>query len=319
LLCVSSAPAPESLKQQIEQRIQSADGQFAVAYKDLQDGETVLINEKETFHAASTMKVPVMIEVFKQAGEGKFKLDDEVVLKNEFKSLVDGSPFSVDPADDSDSASYELIGQKVTIRYLVERMIRLSSNLTTNVLIELVGARNATRTMRSLGANNIKVLRGVEDGKAFRQGLLNTTTAYDLLLIAEAIAGQTLISKEACKNMIEIMLRQEFKDKIPARLPPEVKVAHKTGSITGVEHDFGIVFLPDGRTYVLAILSKDLKSGAQGRKTIAEISRMIFDHVVSKRKSLRNSGGSPYPMDLAVGQNNNESPQEKELSNHASK
>jgi beta-lactamase class A len=279
------------LRQQLLDRIQTADGRLAVAFKDMKDGETTLINEKERFHAASTMKVPVMIEVFNQAKQTKLDLTGMVLLKNEFKSIVDGSWFSVDPGDDSDQASYKLIGQPVSVRYLIERMITVSSNLATNVLIERVGAQNVTKTMRSLGANDIQVLRGVEDIKAYRQGLNNSTTAYDLMLIAEALVAKRVVSKQACDEMIEVLLKQEHREKLPARLPATVKIAHKTGSITGVEHDFGIVFLPDKSQYVVAILSKELKSNEGGIKTIADISRLIYDHVISKRKTLRAGRG----------------------------
>lgn len=266
----------ENLKSAIEAKLKTVEGQFAVAFKDLQTGKTLFINEKENFHAASTMKTPVMIEVFKQAKAGKFKLSDSILVKNEFKSIVDGSPYSMDIADDSGDGLYKMIGKKMTIYDLTYQMIIVSSNLATNILIDLVDARNANESMRKLGAKDIQVLRGVEDQKAFEKGLNNTTTAYDLMLIFEKIAQNKVIDKQSCEEMRKILFDQKFNEIIPDKLPKTVKVAHKTGSITGVQHDSGIVYLPDGRKYVLVLFSKKLKSADAGVKILAEVSEAIY-------------------------------------------
>ncbi len=269
-------PSIESTKTAIEAKLKNVEGEFAVAFKDLQTGKTLFINEKENFHAASTMKTPVMIEVFKQAKAGKFKLTDSILVKNEFKSIVDGSPYSMDIADDSGDGMYKQIGKKMTIYDLTYQMIIVSSNLATNILIDLVDAKNANESMRKLGAKDIQVLRGVEDQKAFDKGLSNTTTAYDLMLIFEKIAQNKVIDKKSCEEMRKILFDQKFNEIIPERLPKTVKVAHKTGSITGVQHDSGIVYLPDGRKYVLVLLSKKLKNADAGVKVLAEVSEMIY-------------------------------------------
>jgi beta-lactamase class A len=250
-----------------------------VAFKDLATGDELLIREKESFHAASTMKTPVMIEVYKQAGEGKFSMQDSVVVKNEFKSIVDGSPFSLDPEDDSEKALYQQLGKKRTISDLVYDMIIVSSNLATNIIIEKVDAKNVTQTMRDLGANDIQVLRGVEDSKAFEKGMSNTTTAYDLMIIFDILAKEEMVSHEASHAMTDILLDQRFNDIIPKKLPKDVKVAHKTGNINGVHHDSGIVFLPDGRTYVLVLLSKNLADEEAGKEAMASVSELIYKHV----------------------------------------
>lgn len=265
------------LKKAIEEKLSTVEGDFALAFKDLQTGKTLFIHEHESFHAASTMKTPVMIEVFKQAKAGKFKLSDSIVVKNEFKSIVDGSLFSLDISDDSADDMYKKIGQKMTIYDLTYQMIIVSSNLATNVLIDLVGAKNANASMRILGANDIQVLRGVEDNKAFKLGMNNTVTAYDLMLIFEKLAQKKVVSKKASEQMIDILFDQKFNETIPGKLPKDVKVAHKTGSITGVQNDSGIVYLPDGRKYVLVVLSRKLKNEKQGIEVLAEVSRMIYD------------------------------------------
>jgi beta-lactamase class A len=269
----------QQLKQQIIEELAKQKGTFAVAFKDLATGNELLINEHDTFHAASTMKTPVMIEVFKQAAEGKFSLSDSVVIKNEFKSIVDSSTYNLDSADDSEFDLYKHIGEKLTIYNLVYDMIIASSNLATNMIIELVNAKNVTQTMRSLGAKDIQVLRGVEDDKAFEKGLNNITTAYDLMVIFEKMAKGETVSNKASETMIKILLDQRFNDIIPAGLPKEVKVAHKTGFITGIHHDSGIVFLPDGRKYVLVLLSKNLEDENGAVKTMAAVSKMIYQYI----------------------------------------
>jgi beta-lactamase class A len=276
---IAQKPTLENLKDSILLKLKSVEGVFGVAFKDLQTNQTLLINEKENFHAASTMKTPVMIEVFKQAKAKKFKLTDSILVKNEFKSIVDGSPFSLDISDDSADGMYKKIGTKMTIYDLTYQMIIVSSNLATNILIDLVNAKNANTTMRKMGARDIQVRRGVEDTKAFNLNMNNSVTAYDLLLIFEQIARKKVVDKKASEAMTQILFDQKFNEVIPAHLPKDVKVAHKTGSITGVQHDSGIVFLPDGRTYVLVVLSKKLTNTKAGVKALAEVSEMIYNFI----------------------------------------
>jgi len=267
------------LHQRILAVLDTVQGTFAVAFKDLQTGQTLYINEHEQFHAASTMKTPVMVEVFKQAEEQKLSLDDVIEIRNSFKSIIDGSEYSLELTDDSEDGLYNYIGGKESIRNLVFKMITVSSNLATNLLIEKIGAENVMKTMKAAGIDEIHVLRGVEDAKAFQAGKNNTVTAWGLAQLFERIAKKQLVSPAACDSMINILLNQQFKNMIPARLPAAVKVAHKTGSITNVQHDSGIIYLPDGRTYVLVILSKNLRSNAEGVNVIAELSKIIYEFI----------------------------------------
>lgn len=278
-----STMTPEQLKNRITTALQKQEGRFALAFKDLSTGTTLLLNDDTTFHAASTMKTPVLIEVYRQAAAGRFSLTDSVLVKNEFHSIVDSSVYSLNPEDDSEKHLYTLIGTKRTLYDLVYDMIIMSSNLATNIVIEYVGAKNVTRTMRELGAKDIQVLRGVEDAKAYEQKLNNTTTAYDLMVIFEKIATGQAVDSASSQAMISILLDQHFNEIIPARLPKDVKVAHKTGNITGVQHDSGIVFLPDGRKYVLVILSKGLQDEKAAIATMAEVSEMIYQYVAKQK------------------------------------
>jgi beta-lactamase class A len=271
------------LRQQIEQALSKQPGVFAVAFKDLSTGKELLIREREEFHAASTMKTPVMIEVYKQAAQHKLSLTDPMTITTEFKSIVDGSPYSLHAEQDSDTSIYKAVGTTRPLSALVYDMIIVSSNLATNMVIERVGAQNVTRTMRDLGAKDMQVRRGVEDSKAFAQGLNNTTTAYDLMVIFDKIASGKAVSREASNAMIATLLDQKFNDAIPGKLPKAVRVAHKTGSITGVRHDSGIVLLPDGRKYVLVLLSKDIKDDKATIETMATVSEWIYKYVVSSK------------------------------------
>ncbi|AWW29279.1 serine hydrolase [Echinicola strongylocentroti] len=284
-----SSPSEEGsvgeLREAINTRLDKVEGDFAVAFRSMgAEPVTLLINEKETFHAASTMKTPVMIALYKQVAAGNIALDDSVKIVNEFKSIVDGSPYSMDLSVDSQEGLYGKIGQYSTYRELNFQMIMMSSNLATNILIDKLDAKKVTEAMRSLGAKDIEVLRGVEDLKAYEQGLSNTTTAYDLMLIMEAIAGGKAVSEEASLAMFEVLKAQHFNEIIPGQLPKNVTVAHKTGSITGVRHDSGIVELPDGRRYVLVLLSKNLKVPSEGIEAMADVSRMLYEYIKGKER-----------------------------------
>lgn len=273
-------PAQEVLLDSIRATLGREKGEFAMAFRNTATGETLLLNERQRYHAASTMKTPVMIELYKQADEGKFQLTDQMMVKNVFKSIVDSSLYQLDPADDSQQDLYKEIGKTRTIYELMYQMIILSSNLATNILIEKLGGTNVTATMRELGAMDIQVLRGVEDNKAYAKGLNNSTTAYDLMLIFDQIAKGKVVNPQACREMIKVLLDQKFNDIIPARLPAGVKVAHKTGSITALHHDSGIVFLPDGRTYSLVLLSAKLGDEKAAIAAMARVSELVYQYVV---------------------------------------
>jgi len=281
LISTSGAFASDSLTDSIRARIASEPGAIVgVSYRDLETGQSLDIAADTVFHAASTMKVPVMIEVLKRAQAGAFSLDQQILLVNQFASLADGSPFSLNAADDGDSVLYGKIGERVTVRELLTRMITRSSNLATNQLIELVGPANVTATARSLGAPNISVLRGVEDQKAFDRGMINTTTSADLAILLSAIENGTVLSSSSSAAMRDILLAQEFNEKIPAGLPPGTKIAHKTGEITAVSHDAAVVYPTGRKPYVLVVLTKGVRDGKASSSLIADISRLVWAHAI---------------------------------------
>lgn len=289
--CSKQFESPERKKRALETRlldiIQASGANVGVAFKDLESGINLFINEKDQMHAASTMKVPVMIEVFKQAEEGRFKLDDSIVIKNEFHSIADGSLYLMEAGSDSEEDLYQKIGKKISLRELLFRMITVSSNLATNILIELVEAKNIKKTMDSLGIHNMLVLRGVQDLKAFEEGLNNRTDAFDMMQVMEAIAENKAGSAAACREMIQILSQQVFRDKIPAGLPEGLRVANKTGSITDIDHDAALVFPEGRRPYVLVVLSRGIHDPVKAQELIAGISSLFYEFVMEMEKNGR--------------------------------
>jgi beta-lactamase class A len=286
---IAIAQRSDSLLERIQARIAEEPGaQVGLAYVDIASGDTLFLNADTSFHAASTMKVPVMIELFRRANTGSFRMDQGLLLVNQFASLADGSPYALDLGSDSDSTLYHRIGERVRVDTLLRLMITRSSNFATNTLITLVGADAVTRTMRSLGAQRIQVLRGVEDGKAFEKGLNNTTTARDLALILRAIQEGRAASPAATREMLGILLAQEFDKKIPAGLPPGTRVAHKTGEITAVSHDAAIVYPSGRKPYVLVVLTRGIADGSKSARLIADLSAIVYAH-----SSGADAAGSP--------------------------
>jgi len=258
----------------IQQRIAASGADVAVYFKTLDDKSEWSVRADDVFHAASTMKVPVLIELFRQVQQSRVKLDDKIVVKNEFHSMVDGSSYQLNAADDSESNLYKAEGQTRTLRELCELMITVSSNLATNLIMGKLGAENIRATVHALGADGVVVLRGVEDGKAFEKGLNNTTTARGLAILLEAIAKKTAVDAASSQEMIAILKRQKFNEGIPAGVPPGISVAHKTGEITSIHHDAAIVFAK--RPYVLVILVRGLADIKQSAALMADISRQIY-------------------------------------------
>jgi beta-lactamase class A len=273
----------DSLLARIEARIRRVPGaEVGLAYIDPAAGDSLFRNADSTFHAASTMKVPVMIELYRRAAAGGFTMNQGLLIVNRFASIVDGSHYALDIGSDSDTTLYARIGQRVTVDTLLRLMITRSSNLATNTLIALVGADQVTRTMRRLGAARMQVLRGVEDGKAFDRGLNNTTTARDLAIVLRSIESGAAASAAATREMRDILLAQEFNERIPAGLPAGVRVAHKTGEITSHSHDAGIVYPPARAPYVLVVLTRGIRDDRIASKLIADLSAMIYAHSTAR-------------------------------------
>jgi beta-lactamase class A len=267
---------------ELESAIATSGAEVSVACRDLETGKIFMIDPEKMMHAASLMKVPVMIEVFRQADLGKFSMDDKIRVANEFRSIVDQSPYSLNVSEDSDDDIYRCIGKEMTIRELVHRMITVSSNLATNILIELVDARNVMETLAALDIHNMKVLRGVEDIKAYEKDLNNQTDALSMMKVMSSIAEGKAGYGKACQEMIEILSQQKFRDKIPAGIPEGIRVANKTGSITEIDHDAALVF-PEGRKpYILVVLTRGIERREDAEKLIVELSRIVYASIIGE-------------------------------------
>jgi len=280
LLSISSSLPAQSVRMQeakksVLARIEKSGAHVAIAFRTLDGKVKWSWHPDDTFHAASTMKVPVLIELFQQVKEGKLKLSDTLVVKNEFHSIVDGSVFKLDVGDDSEAELYKAEGQTRTLEQLAELMTTVSSNLATNLLVEKLGVENIRATVKTLGAEGMSVLRGVEDQKAFDKGLNNTTTARGLQVLMTAIAEDKAVDKESSEQMAAILKRQKFNDAIPAGLPAGTQVAHKTGDITKVHHDAAIVYAP--RPFVLVILVKGIEDEKAAYALMAGIARDFYN------------------------------------------
>jgi beta-lactamase class A len=258
----------------IEADIHKSGADVAVAFQTLDGSSKWFLRADEPFHAASTMKVAVLIGLYDQVRSGRVRLDDSVPVKNDFTSLADGSHYTLDPNDDSERDLYLAVGSSRTFTQLSDLMITVSSNLATNLLIEKLGVDNIRASVHALGADGMQVRRGVEDAKAFERGLNNTTTARGLFQLMQAIAQGRAVDREASREMVGILERQTFNDAIPAGLPTGTRVAHKTGEITKVHHDAAVVFAP--RPFVLVILTRGLAEDKDSAALMAHITQQLY-------------------------------------------
>lgn len=270
LSCNTSVTLQENLEAIISEY---PDATVAVSVRDQSSNTSLDILPDRSFHAASTMKVPVQIEVWRRIQSGSISLDSTLEVKNSFRSIVDGSIYQIE--DDSDDAIYQRLGQQMTITELVYQMITVSSNLATNLLIDFLGAESIQATVDSLGASGMRVLRGVEDIKAFNQGLSNSTTASALATLMEAISHGEAIGSLADQTMVDVLKDQQFNEMIPAGLPSDVIVAHKTGQITQIHHDAAIIYPPNSPPYVLVVLIEGLDDDTQSAILGAKITHAV--------------------------------------------
>lgn len=275
----SALPFPPALETALRARIAQLDsGEVAVSLIDLANHRELHINGDVAMHAASTMKVPVLLELYRRSEtDPAFSLDRRVPVVNLFKSSADTSHYALDAGDDSDSSVYKLIGDSARIRDLARRMIVRSSNLATNILIDLLSAAQVRATAERVGGAGMVVLRGVEDGHAFRKGLNNTTTSRGLARVLQAIAECKITTRRDCAEMLDVLSTQEFNEMIPAGLPAGTRVAHKTGWITLVQHDGAIVFPPNRKPYVLVVLTRGIADTVSAARTGADISRIVWE------------------------------------------
>jgi len=252
----------------------------AVAYHDYETRTEWSYNGDAWFHAASTMKVPVLIALYAAMAEGRLQPESRVHVRNRFLSVAGGEPFRIEASRDANSEVHARIGRTMRVRELARHMIVTSSNLATNVLVDLIGLEEIRRMLKELGLEDgIQVHRGVEDERAFQQGISNRVTAHGLLRALRLIEERAALPPEASEDMLEILHAQEFNSGIPAGLPENSRVAHKTGEISTVAHDAGLIYLPERQPYVLVILTSWERERGGRQDTIARISQAVHDEL----------------------------------------
>ena len=247
----------------------------AVALLDLETGFRFSLAGDRWFHAASTIKLAVLLAIFRAADEGRLRLDDSLHVRNRFVSAADGSPFRVDPSSDAMPELYQAIGRTAKISALTEGMIVASSNLATNLLLDFLGVEYARNVLRDAQVSGVELRRGVEDRTAHEKGIDNEATADGLLTLLSALRGDFL-KKESKEQAIHVLLAQRFNSMIPAGLPAHATVAHKTGEISTACHDVGIVYLPEREPYIAVILTEFDAEQNGRRETVAAISEVIY-------------------------------------------
>ena len=258
----------------------------AVALLDFDSGLRFSLAGDRWFHAASTIKVAVLLAIFRAADEGRLRLDDSLHVRNRFISAADGFPFRLDSDSDALPELYQAIGRTVNISALAEGMIAASSNLATNLLLDLVGVEYARNVLRDAQVSGVELRRGVEDHAAHERGIDNQVTAEGLLTLLCAVRGNFL-SNESREHAIRILLAQRFKSMIPAGLPAHATVAHKTGEISTACHDMGIVYLPERQPYIAVILTEFDSEQDGRRETVAAISEVIHCSLTGTERKTR--------------------------------
>jgi beta-lactamase class A len=249
---------------------------LAVAVYDTETHTSFRRHADRWFHAASTIKVAILLGVFASIHHGWLLAHSRLHVRNRFLSAVDGQPFRVLADRDSNSEVHEAVGKMMRISDLALHMIATSSNLATNLLLDLVGLSTVQRALDELGVDGIDIRRGVEDERAFEHGINNRVTGDGLVQLLRLIAEERAFSPELSREMLGILHRQEFRNGIPARLPAAVRVAHKTGEISTVAHDAGVVYPPGRRPYVIAVLTEWAPDASGRSATIADVSHSVY-------------------------------------------
>lgn len=274
--------SPESLRERIAEIGRDAGvAAVAAAAYDSATGEDFAFEGDRWFHAASTIKLPVLIGVFAAIHRGELRPYSRIHVRNLFHSVVGQVPFQIQSVRDANSDVHQKIGKTMLVRDLARQMIVTSSNLATNLLLDYLGVDGVRTALDELGlSEGIDLRRGVEDDRAHEQGIDNRVTANGLMRLLRALAEERLFTPELSKQMLEILLAQEFNGGIPSALPKEARVAHKTGEISTIAHDAAVVYLPDRRPYVVVVLTEWGPDGAKRQAAIADVSFAVYEYVL---------------------------------------
>ena len=255
------------IQSQVLSLLADEDGDYAIFVKDLKpEGKrNVCINCDEVFESASLYKVFLMAAVFTAINEGKFDLDTQIGAKlSHLDKILGGRDFGYEDFD-----ADETIGH--TIREALARIAAFSDNYAAILLAEKVGWDSIQLIADSVGATNTTIKNPI------------TTSAEDVGILFEKLYKGEVVSLESSEQVLDLLSKSQMNNRIPAKLPKEVKVAHKTGELAGVRNDAGIVFL-DGNPYVIVMMSKNLRGEDEGVENLAEISKIVYEYYASNQK-----------------------------------
>lgn len=258
-------------------RTESGSEAIGVHFLDYETGRSFSHEGDRWFHAASTMKVAVLVSLFHAANTGRVRLKDRLHVRNRFRSIVDRSIYRVQRDRDADAAVHRRVGRSMNLVELAEPMITRSSNLATNLLLEFLTPDFIQSTLTAAGVDEVRVVRGVEDSAAFDRGINNTLTPRGLVNLFRLLREDRLFAEPERRQMLDILSSQEFNSMIPALLPGSAQVAHKTGEISTCTHDAGLVLAPGRRPYAVAILTQHPPGLDDTQKTVAKVSRMVYE------------------------------------------
>ena len=276
----SGSAAQESLDRVSERlgrlELDSRARALGVAVYDTESGATLTYQADRWFHAASTIKVAILAGVYAAIHEGRWPAHARLHIRNRFFSAADGSVFRISAERDANGEVHAAIGKMMRVRELAHHMITTSSNLATNLLLDLVGVETVQGVLDHYKIDGIDFRRGVEDERAFAAGISNRVTASGLMGLLRVIEAEKVFSPQLSREMLDILHQQEFRKGIPGRLPREVRVAHKTGDISTIAHDAGIVYPEHRKPYIIAILT-EWEPDTSGRSTtIATVSQAVY-------------------------------------------
>lgn len=268
------------LAKQLQQVAAEFDGVMGIAVKDLGTGETFFANADAVFPQASAIKIPVLLELFRQDQAGMLKLEERVDVKK--SQMAAGSGVLVRFSDG---------GSALSLRDLAVLMIGLSDNTATNILIDRVGMQNVNENLRRLGLAQTKLQRIMLDVEAQRASRENLSTPREMVMLLELLdAGKTLDPKHS-QAALEI-LKYTKNTAMRRGLPDSVSLASKPGGLPGVSNESGIVYLA-GKPYAISVMTTFDKDGDAAEAAITDISRRVYSYF--ERLARSNSLGARVP------------------------
>jgi beta-lactamase class A len=257
-------------------------GDFSVWLGGL-DGRAAFSHDAARLHySASTMKLPVAIAMMRAVEERRLALDQPVTVHNDFASAYGGERFGVQREEDDAPATWDHLGEQIPLRWLAEQMITLSSNLATNLILELTGAEAADRALAdargSVDGKRSVIRRGIDDRPALLRKISNLMSAADFAAVLIALGNDTAASPESCGYLRDLLAANQWNDQIPAGLPAGVRVEHKNGWDTGIRHDAGIVRPADAEPFVLSVFTTSDLDDDAAQRLIADIAAVGWEH-----------------------------------------